>query len=282
MSAATKEKSELAPFGGVSSSGITHDNTLDNFGRLKLQLRTLQFNTELQRMNLLDDIKGLIHQLLHFRRQSFEFKYEMVFILTKLRQKGSFWLDFGYNSLDELLIHLDLPNGTTLGMWEVLVRLFDKDTFLLVGDEVLGYMTRVIALHQTDGNIRKNDYQAIFDAYCTSYPTFDKKTFCETVDRYATKKYLLAEQYGDEVKASRAGLKKGQGVQRVLGPVGEQKQEGPELIQDFSILLTQCTGCQAKNKALQAFNAHLAKLERLLKEKGEEPPQRPMILEKVK
>lgn len=282
MSAATKEKGELAPFGGTSTSGITKDNTLDNFGRLKLQLRTLQFNTELQKMDLLDDIKGLIHQLLHFRRQSFEFKYEMVFILTKLRQKGSFWLDFGYNSLDELLIHLDLPNGTTLGMWEVLVRLFDKDTFLLVGDEVLGYMTRVIALHQPDSNIRKSDYQAIFDAYCTSYPTFDKKKFCDTIDRYTTKKYLLTEQYGDDVRASRAGLRKGQGVLRGLSPVSDGAQEGPELIQDFSIRVLQCNGCQAREKALLAYNAHLAKLERQIKEQGGEIPQRPLILEKVK
>ncbi len=282
MSATEKKKGELAPFSVSGPSGITSDHDLDNYGRLKLQLRSLQFNTELQKMNLVGDVKELVQQLLWSRRQSFEFKYEMVFILTKLRQKGSFWLDFGFNSLDQLLIHLDLPNGTTLGMWEVLVRLFDKETFLLVGDEVLGYMTRVIALHQQDGNARKADYQAIFNAYCVSHPTFDKRSFVNTVDRYATKKYLLESQYGEEVKASRAGLKKGQVVTRILESVGHDHQEGPELIHDFSIQVMSCSGCRTREKALLAYNAYLAKLERMIREQGGEPPQRPLILEKVK
>lgn len=283
MSAIGKKRTsnELTPFYVTGSSGITSEHDLDNYGRLRLQLRTLQFNAELSKMNLADDIRELIHYLLWCRRQSFEFKYEMVFIMSKLGQKGSFWLDFGFNSLDDLFIHLDLPNGTTLGMWEVLVRLFDKETFLLVGDEVLGYMTRVISLHQSDSNIRKSDYQAIFDAYCTSYPTFDKKSFIGTVDRYATKKYLLEAQYGEEVKPSRAGLKKGQVAIRVLEPISQGRQEGPQLIHDFSIQVTQCSGCQSRDKALLSYNAHLAKLERIISQQGGDVPNRPLILEKV-
>ena len=129
--------------------GVVLSDTL-NMAKLHLSLRFVKFETEMRRMNLPQDVKTLLEALLVEREKELEHKYQMVFIFSQLQQKGSFWQDFGYNSIDELLASLDLPNGKTLGMWEILVRLFDKETFMLVGDEALSYMTFQISQHQKD------------------------------------------------------------------------------------------------------------------------------------
>ncbi len=242
--------------------------------KLHLSLRFVKFETEMQRMSLPNDIKTLLEALLEEREKELEHKYQMVFIFSQLQQKGSFWQDFNYNSIDELLASLDLPNGKTLGMWEILVRLFDKETFMLVGDEALSYMTFQISQHQkNDVDQRKRDYQAIFDAYCASYTVFDKPTFYKTVNRYVNKHYVMkvVSKFDDKDIDKTPTKNEPPGVRRVriIRPIKEGVAQSiePRLKNDFAIETNQCKGCRERDTKLNELQEYSLALEQIIIEK---------------
>jgi hypothetical protein len=162
-----------------------------------------------------------LHQLLQIREAGFQAKYDAVFAFIKLKREGVFWFDFGFNSLDELLVHLDLPNGSTLGVWEVLVRLFDRDTFLLVGPDILGYMTLLVSKYQPDLNNKLLDYEQIFNNYCKTHQAFDKKEFEKILHGYINRKYIESSgtKVGDIHKRPSKQTPVGVHEVRVLTPV---------------------------------------------------------------
>jgi hypothetical protein len=257
-------------------------------GKLHLKLRTLRFESELQRMKLPQDTHDLLNYLVRLREETLRNKYDTVFAFTTLKSHGSFWTDFGYSSLDHMLSELDLHNGQTLGMWEVLVHLFDRDTFLLVGDDTLYYMTRTVGEYQTAVDKKKEDYQNIFDAYCAKYLVFDKVDFRATVNMYVNRRYVRRNssiRVADVAKRpSQPTQAKGTvRIQSVKPVSGSPQMFGPELKYDFEVKHIRCSGCVQKEQQLKAALFHIHRLETLIKSVGAaaQLPARPKILDNI-
>lgn len=255
-------------------------------GKLHLKLRTLKFESELRRMSLPQETRDLLNYLVRLREETLRNKYDTVFAFTMLKQHGSFWEDFGYSSFDHMLSELDLHNGETLGMWEVLVHLFDRDTFLLVGDDTLYYMTRTVGEHQTNVDKKKEDYQKIFDLYCAKYIVFDKVNFRRTINMYVNERYVRPAgiHVADSVKRP-PQRPAAQGTVRIqsVKPVSGTQNYGPKLEYDFEVRHIRCSGCVEKEQQLKAALFHIHRLEALVKSVGAvaQLPARPKILEHI-
>jgi hypothetical protein len=172
--------------------GIADEN--GHSQKLHLHIRRHNIEMELVKMHLPNDAKGLMQMALDERRRGLEGKYNLVCIWVKAQSRGPFWKKFDCRTLDELLAKLDLPNGMMLGKWEVLVKLFDKETFVLAGDETLGYMTALVGQYQKGAKQGLVAFQEIFDAYCGKYQAFDKANFCRIVNWYVNTKFLKPEE----------------------------------------------------------------------------------------
>lgn len=176
---------------GEDSAGLALVDKDGKPKKLKLQIRQLEFEVELARQNLPRDTESLLRFALEQRRQRILGKYNLACVWVRLKKDGSeFWKPFGYSSLDGLLVGLELPMGATLARWEVLVNFFDKETFLLAGDNALAYMVHFIRQHQSDKERYLKDFQAIFDAYSAKYASFNKARFREIVHWYVNRHYV--------------------------------------------------------------------------------------------
>jgi hypothetical protein len=155
--------------------------------KVRLHLRKIDFKKELEKLP--SDTRALIELLIQSRSKVNGGIYETVTIWNKLRSYDKYWINFQFKSETQFLAYYCLPDGATLAHWTILVELFDHDTFVLLGDEVLLYMMRWVGQHQTDVEQRKRDYQAIFERYCRINETFNRAAFYEVVRNYTTERY---------------------------------------------------------------------------------------------
>src|SRR3989344_2852744 len=137
--------------------------------KIRLRLRVMDFAQELT-TSLPKDI-GKLHGLMVKARQD---RNESIYRLVSVRNRlhladENFWERFNFRSEAEYIVHFGLPDGSTLARWTVMATLFDKPTFVLLGEEVLAYMLQAIVDYQDDTDERKKDYQSIFDAYCKAH-----------------------------------------------------------------------------------------------------------------
>lgn len=258
--------------------GITYENK----EKVALNLRKLRFETEVKQAGYSKDMAEAINAGIQLRADTIENGYKSVLWYIHIKQFGSFWQDFGCKSIDEWLAKFDMPTGSTLASREVMVRLFDRETYLLVGDDVLGDMMFLVSKFQTDPEKKKADYQSIFDTYCKTNDSFDKTEFRKIVNWYVNTNYA-SKTIGVEperVKDRPPNLRlKGWRESKVARPVegvavyrpdGEDLPALPPSPIDVVIEKRLCPGCRARD-------AYIAKLQRIITEDlGEnQVPQRP-------
>jgi hypothetical protein len=160
-------------------------------GLLHLGMRHTRLEDEIERSTKLPrDAKDLVTWMLANRQQILESKYEQVACYLRLREAGSFYRDLGYRNFDELLIGLDLPVGHTLASWEQLLRLFDKETYLLIGEDLLQEMIHVVRLNVDNADERMLHYQTILENYAAEFPAFEKTTFRSHINWYVNKRLV--------------------------------------------------------------------------------------------
>ena len=254
--------------------------------KVKLHLRTMTFQRE---VSLLPKDLLELHNLFVTRRTGRnEDVYMLVMTWNKLRAYARFWTSFKFQSEAEYLAYYDLPDGTTLGSLTVMVELFDKPTFTLLGETVLNFMIRLVGEYQDDTDVRKKDYQSIFDRYCKFNENFDKTTFYGAVRHYVTEKY-------EKPKAEEAGVTREQWVrqkkaflfgtsrQRVTHPAPEKQTFGPRVERDFEWQKRECSACVSKITIIKDALRHIKKLEEVIqKQLGKDGvPKRPLILQNL-
>jgi len=257
----------------------------ENGQKIKLRLRRMTFEREID--SLPADLKELHNLMVTQRSDRNESMYMMVAAWCKLKRYHQYWKSFHFQSEQEYLIYYDLPEGATLGQWEVIVKLFDKSTFTLLGHNILSYMLRYIASYQSDSDERKRDYQAIFDNYCKVNEAFDKTTFYSTIRHYVDGKYVKPqEQQGGTTRETRrkgGGRKKeeplrpGQRKRRVTREATDGQQYGPHVERDFDWKTEQCSACKVKIALIEDLILQLELCEELIRKRfsEKEVPVRP-------
>jgi len=268
-----------------SYSGESVGITYANQEKITLNLRKFRFEPEIKDAAYPSDLTESINRFIQLRADMIENRYEQVTLYIHMKQFGSFWEDFGCVSIDEWMAKLDLPGRDTLAMREIMVRLFSRETFLLVGDEVLGEMIFLVSRFQTDPEKKKADYQRIFDAYCKVQDSFDKTEFRKIVNWYVNTNYASKTIEVEDIKARPPRhLKKGVQAVKVARPVAEivvpeapADEEAlepvadlPESAMDFVIEHRLCSGCRARD-------AYIAQLRRVIVDEAglNKVPERP-------
>lgn len=243
----------------VNGQGVQFPN---RDGGIRLGLRVLKIEREIAELHLPNDIKKLMEGALADRQLTFECKYRQVCRWIEMQKRGSFWRDFGCKTLEELWARLDLPGGVALANWEILVRLFDRETFLLVGDDALGYMTRYIATYQQNIELRKQDYQQIFDNYCKQYAAFDASSFRRHINWHVNQKYVLPQldeprrQQLEKSKKPPRLVPAGVIQRREAVTIDQTESQAPLIspakpatpIKDFAIRYDTCGGCADRDR----------------------------------
>lgn len=256
-------------------------STVDESGqpkKLHLHIRRHNIEMELVKMKLPHDAKELIQLALEERKRGLEGKYNLVCIWIRAQNKGEFWRKFDCRTLDELLAKLDLPNGRILGVWESAVRLFDKETFLLVGDEALGYMMTLVSQHQKGAKQGLVAFQEIFEAYCAKYQAFDSDHFREVVHWYVNTKYVRPK--GQEGKSKPIRLVRRDVFRR---PTAEPSGESRTARALPPPTERACHKCQYMEMQHRAVREHFYRLEQVIRQHlgdGYVPP-RPKIVEDI-
>ncbi len=203
-----------------------------------------------------------------------------VLVWNKIRAYDKYWEVFRFNSEDEYLIYYDLPDGMTLAGWTIMVTLFDKQTFMLLGDEVLSFMMRAVGEYVGPGDERRNAYQAIFDRYCSAHDAFDKASFYDLIRRYIVEMYekplareegIPHETWQKKKKEDLVGTRKRRTIVEV------KRGRNGSRIKDFNWQPISCPHCAAKESVIAAYAAYVEELENvILTHLGEESlPEKP-------
>lgn len=229
-------------------------------GLMGLELRGTDLDREILDAGLPEDALSLITLAISERQKGLDSRYQMVLIYRKIKSQGKFWIAFGYRTLDELLVSLDLPNGGQLARWEQLVELFSKDTFLLIGDEALSYMTSLVGQYQLKAQLRKRDYQSIFEGYCREHSSFDRASFYQHINSYVNNLYSGSKA----VRTRRKPARKASNIYQ------------PKLNRD-AMRPAGCLQCEENRRLVTALSSYISTLEGVIRrELGERyVPARP-------
>lgn len=163
-------------------------------GKLQLKLRTMAIEDELK--GIPRTIVQLHQELLLLRQRRFEASYCGARALIKaLQLDRNFYTNFGCRALDDYLVKYGIGSGEGLAKLINLVKLFEQETFALVGDDLLNEMIRhLTTAHEDRDGVstpaqRRRDIQRIFDRYCERYPGFDRERFRQTLREYIREQY---------------------------------------------------------------------------------------------
>lgn len=251
--------------------------------KVTLRLRTMSFRREIGALPA--DMRELHELLIQYRNKGNENTYMVVSVWNKLRIYEDFWKPFRFQSESEYLAYYGLPDGATLAGWTVMVNLFDKPTFVLLGDVVLSFMMRMVGQYQSDTDARKRDYQAIFDRYCRAHDAFDKTTFYDLIQRYVVETY--EKPRAEEAGQTREQWLRNQQLQRrektrrrVIKEAPNVQTFGPKITQDFDWQDEQCPYCLSKITTITAFQEYTRTLEEIIRQRlgPEYLPERPAAL----
>jgi hypothetical protein len=227
----------------------------------------MAFQKELE--ELPSDMKALIELLIQSRSRINGGIYETVTIWNRLRNYDNYWLNFRFDSEAQFLAHYCLPDGTTLAQWTVMAQLFDRATFVLLGDEVLLYMMRWVGQYQAGADERKKDYEIIFDRYCRAQDDFNKLAFYDVVRKYVIERYEkpLAKQAGMshvEWLKHRAKQARGKIFRPQVVDASRAQFRSPKVQRDFAWKQDECPYCSTKTQIIQNFIAYTRQLEQLV------------------
>jgi hypothetical protein len=163
----------------------------DPGGNLTLGIRRHRIEEELRNSATASrDVRDIVDAMLARRHDTHLNHYENALDFIRLKGMGQFWSDLGYASFEDFVFALDLPTGRMLAIYEDMARTFSRETFLLVGPDLLGWMITEVLRFQVDRVKRAADYQAIFDNYCKLHSTFDQVEFRKSVAWYVNDRYV--------------------------------------------------------------------------------------------
>lgn len=261
----------------------------DSGKKIRLQLRKMAFKKELT--GLPADMLQIHELLIAQRSERNANTYAMVAAWSKLKVHEHYWTAFHFTSESEYLAYYGLPDGATLAGWTVMVHLFDKATFILLGDEILSYMMRTIGEYEEETEERKKDYQMIFDRYCDAHDYFDKTMFFDTIRRYVVQKYeeprAQAEAVSlEEWRRQRQVNMRGTALRRSVVNVGVQgptHDGGPRVEQDFAYRRELCSACKEKLSIIEAWQHYAEDLETMIRKHigRQRLPPKPELIKKM-
>lgn len=258
----------------------------DTGEKVRLQLRKMAFSKELS--NLPSDMLKVHELLIEQRSNRNANTYNMVAAWSKLRVHDQYWTTFKFSSEAEYLAYYGLPDGTTLAAWTVIVSLFDKATFVLLGDEVLSYMMRAVGEYQKNIEERKKDYQSIFDLYCDAHDTFDKTVFYNKIRQFVAQKYeepsaKAADISPEQWRRQRSANARGTSLRRRVVDVDGAKQspDSAPIKQEFEYEREiPCVFCKEKLAIIEAWECYAEELETVIRKHlgREKLPKKPQLL----
>jgi len=224
------------------------------FEKIKLQLRTTPIEKEIARQKFPKDLAERLRIFEGRNETIMSEMYDMVLDFIDLSTRFEFWKEDGSGTLVEWLAKRNMPCGATLADREVLVRLFDKNTFVKAGHNALGEMTFLVTKYQPDSDLRRRDYEAIFDAYMKSNDAFDKKEFRRILNWYINTTYIepSARPKGDNTARPPKSEPKGASSKREVRPINEDEPNGEK---DYHIEPVLCGGCRVRDEYIAALEA---------------------------
>jgi hypothetical protein len=229
----------------------------DKGNKIRLRLRRTSLERELD--ELPSDLKSLVELLIQSRARVNSGIYETVAIWNKLRNYEKYWQQFQFNSEAQFLAHFCLPDGSLLASWTVMIQLFDRATFVLLGDEVLLYMMRWVSQYQTGADERRKDYEIIFDRYCKRYDSFNKLAFYDVVRRY------FAERYEKQL-AKEAGVSHEKWLKQRAKKAHRNKNK-TDSQKDIILVGDKCASCSTKETIINHLLKYAYELEHIIKER---------------
>ncbi len=256
----------------------------DTGEKIKLRLRRMSFAREIA--SLPSDLLKLHEMMARYHSSQNENRYMVVSVWNKMRVFQRFWESFKFSTEAGYLAYYDLPDGATLAGWTIMVNLFDKATFMLLGDQVLSFMIHLVGRYQNDTDKRKKDYQAIFDRYCKINDSFDKTTFYRAVREHVEETYEKKEAEDNgmsqaEWRRKKETFRPGTRKRRFTKETLRQQKHDPHIEKDFDWKEEQCSSCVSKIKIIKEALRYIGKLEQLITEKvgPEAVPERPLALQ---
>lgn len=244
----------------------------DTGEKIKLRLRRMSFAREIS--SLSSDMLELHELIIVGRKSRNESVYMIVAAWNKIRSYEKYWQSFNFTSEPEYLAYYGLPDGTTLAGWTVMVNLFDKPTFVLLGEQVLAFMMRLIGYYEKDFDNRKRAYQAVFDSYCSINDSFDKNSFFDILRQFVRKNYeeSLAQRQGTTVEQFRArrnaSVKRNKPAthkSRLIVKTNGKQNFGPYISQDFDWKDESCPYCLPKVEIIKVCKDYINKLEKMVR-----------------
>lgn len=256
--------------------------------KIKFQLRKVTFAHEIQNLNVPADMRDLLDVMLAARRGEHEAIYNKVAIFAKLRTFSKFWETYGFRTESDFLIFYDISDGSALGYLTAIISIFDKETFLILGPQVLQNMMFTIGKFQADGEKCKEDFQTIFDQYQKISTGFDKRSFNLLVDEYVERKYRQPARVAQTKQSQSVGVIRSKNYSPSNGQLTETKSTGvfqpreqshavvdsrqanqSELLRGNvlpTIKTEPCGKCNEKIRTLHEFIQYTMELERIVKD----------------
>jgi hypothetical protein len=222
--------------------------------------------------------------------------YNVVAGWCRLKRYENYWRSFHFDSEFAFLDYYGFPEEATLRQLEVIVNLFDRPTFILLGEKILSNLLLRVSKYQQDVDEKKRDYQAIFDRYCKNHEAFDKTTFNLTMRNYLEAKYAKPEDgKADDGKAREEWIRRkeekkrkgkpdpfqpGESKQRVIRKASGDQKYDPHVEHDFEWKTVYCTACKDKIAIIEDLLLQLKICEDMICNhlgKGEVPVRPPRI-----
>jgi len=224
----------------------------DKDKKVRLRLRQSSFQVELNKLP--ESTRPLVELLIQSRTRTNGSIYETVVIWNKLRTHDRYWKSFDFASEAQFLAHYGLPDGLMLASWTVMINLFDRATFVLLGEDVLLYMMRWVTQFQSNASERRKDFENIFNRYCRQHDSFDKMSFFDTIRLYTAERYPSSDTAKPLLGTGR-------------GRRGKSKKAYALAMRELFFQNEKCSLCSSHKTLIKQFVSYIQQLECIVREK---------------
>ncbi|HYF05427.1 MAG TPA: hypothetical protein VEA59_04610 [Patescibacteria group bacterium] len=114
----------------------------------RLGVRTGTWKQELRSLELPSDVNGLLTQLFQLVTSDRETRYLSAFIMTYIEEtperKDDVLSVFGVTEISQVWARLNWFDGAELARWQIVTKLFNRETCLALGERALYQMTTIV------------------------------------------------------------------------------------------------------------------------------------------
>lgn len=221
----------------------------------KLRLRTRQTAIEDELRGIPERIGELHLRSLLLRQRGAEATYQLTLALLKLQTLDpKFYTRYGCKRLEVYLVKYDLGNGKRLARRIHLVKLFEPETFALIGEELLEWMIeQVVKARQGSGasnpsDVLKPDIKRIFARYGDEHAAFTPDAFQSCIRAY------LKERYPARAPAP-PPRPSGDGARPRASPATAAKPPA-----GVTAPKATCTGCAWRDQVIRDYETYLSQV----------------------